>query len=193
MGSALTIGEGMREACYKAIRAANRAGIVVSYDPNLRAELLSPDLIAEISEPVLKVAEVVMPSRGELIDLTRKRSTEEAVEALLEKGVTTVVVKHGAAGSEAFTGGTSAFEPSYEVQEVDPTGAGDAFDAACMMGLLNKWPIHETLRLANAVGALKVLNVGPMEVPRSVDEVVGFMRSAKQKEPGRAAAGGQGR
>jgi len=181
MGSALTLGDGMREACYKAVRIASQAGIGVSYDPNLRAELLSADVIAKISEPLLRIAELVMPSKNELLDLTGKRTLKEGVDALLAKGVSTVVVKLGAVGSELFTENESVFEPAYELEEVDPTGAGDAFDAAFISGYIDKKPAREVLRFANAVGGLKVLSVGPMEVPKSKSEVLRFMETARRR------------
>jgi len=40
---------------------------------------------------------------------------------------------------------------------------------------------RDCLKFANAVGAIKVLNVGPMEVPKSLEEVEKFMENARQK------------
>jgi len=53
-------------------------------------------------------------------------------------------------------------EPAYIVCEADPTGAGDAFDAAIIYGYLKKQPLKEVLESANAVGALKVARMGAM-------------------------------
>jgi len=181
MGSALTLGEGMREACYKAVRIANRFGAIISYDPNLRSELLSANLIAKMSEPLLRTAELVMPSRKELLDLTGKRMIREAADQLLKQGIPNVIVKLGADGSMAITKNGAELEPAYELQEIDPTGAGDAFDAGFICEYLAKKPMRDTLRFANAVGGLKALRVGPMEVPESKSEVTQFMKGAKQR------------
>jgi len=184
MGSALTLGEGMREACYKAVRIANGSGAMISYDPNLRSELLSSELIAKISEPFLRTAELVMPSRDELLDLTGEKTVDKAAEKVIEMGAKCVVVKLGAGGSLAVTKDLSVLEPAYEVEEVDPTGAGDAFDAGFINEYVKGKPLRDALRFGNAVGGLKVLNVGPMEVPRDKSEVLHFMNTHRQRSEG---------
>lgn len=181
MGSALSLNENMREACYKAVRIASQHGLIVTYDPNLRAELIEPSLIRKISEPILRVAELVMPSKNELFDLTGKKSIEEAADEVLKYGVKQVVVKLGNEGSFLLTKDKKHFEPAYEVDEKDPTGAGDAFDAGYIMMYLKGKDYKESLKFANAVGAIKVTNFGPMEVPNSLREVEEFMKNSKQK------------
>jgi len=63
------------------------------------------------------------------------------------------------------------------VEAVDPTGAGDCFDAGFVAGLLEGLPLEEVGRLANACGALGATRKGPMEgafVRKVVEE---FMRA----------------
>jgi len=129
MGSTLSIGEAVREACYKAVKIASRFGIIVTYDPNLRRELISPRTIRKLSEPVLKTAEIIMPSQKEFFDLTGKNNIRESLE-ILKKGASLLAVKIGNKGSLGVTEQEVVSEPAYIVREVDPTGAGDAFDAA---------------------------------------------------------------
>jgi len=181
MGSALSIGEEIREACYKAVEIAKRAGIIVTYDPNLRAELIEPQLISKISKKVLETAEIVMPSKAELFDLTGKRSLEEASKEIFKYGVKLLIVKAGEKGSVGVSRQETVFEPAYIVPEIDPTGAGDAFDAAVVYGYLKNRGLRETLELANAVGALKVTKMGPMGVPESLSEVEVFMKTGRKK------------
>ncbi|MEM2088132.1 MAG: sugar kinase [Thermoproteota archaeon] len=182
MGSTLSIGEDVREACYKAVKIANRVGIIITYDPNLRSELVNPRAIRKLSEPLLKTAEIVMPSQKELFDLTGKRSIEKASHEILKNGVSLLVVKRGNKGSLGVTEQEVVSEPAYIVQEVDSTGAGDAFDAAVIYSYLKKQPLKETLEFANAVGALKVTRMGPMEGPESILKVKGFMRVGKKNK-----------
>jgi len=182
MGTALSVDRNIREACYRAVRIASRSGMVLSYDPNLRAELLSPRLMRKISAPVLKDAEIVMPSKKDLLDLTGENTVDEASEKILRYGVRNLIVKLGHEGSMLITKQGRTSQPAYDVQEVDPTGAGDAFDAAALHGYLRKDAPEALLDFANAVGALKVLNVGPMEVPKSLSEVRDFMRESKKRD-----------
>jgi sugar/nucleoside kinase (ribokinase family) len=185
MGSTLSIGEAIREACYKAVKIASRFGTMVTYDPNLRRELISPRMIKRLSEPVLKTAEIIMPSQKELFDLTGKNNIKEASREILKKGASLLVVKMGDKGSLGVTEQEVVSEPAYIVREVDPTGAGDAFDAAIIYGYLKKQPLKEILEFANAVGALKVTRMGPMEVPENISKVRSFMRIGRKNKPDR--------
>ena len=50
----------------------------------------------------------------------------------------------------------------FKVVEKDPTGAGDSFGGAFIIGYLAGWDLQKIARFANAVGALKVESFGPM-------------------------------
>jgi sugar/nucleoside kinase (ribokinase family) len=181
MGSTLSLGESIRKACYKAARIAHRSGMTITYDPNIRAELLGPKLMRKISRPLLNVAEILIPSKAELFDLTGKSTIEDSSRQIFKYGVDRLIVKLGNEGSMAITKQGRLFEQAYDVQELDPTGAGDAFDAAIIRGYLKKEAPQTLLDFANAVGALKVTKIGPMEVPASVSEVTSFMEQSKKK------------
>ena len=66
--------------------------------------------------------------------------------------------------------------PSFRVNEVDPTGAGDVFNAGIIYGFINGWSYEDTLRFANAAAAIKVTRRGPMEGPSSLNDVVELMK-----------------
>ena len=50
--------------------------------------------------------------------------------------------------------------PVYPVEFVDGSGTGDAFAAGFIVGLLEDWPLSETLRFAGAVGASACTRLG---------------------------------
>jgi sugar/nucleoside kinase (ribokinase family) len=181
MGSALSLSNAFREACYKAVRIASRSGIIVSYDPNLRPELVGLRTMRKISAPLLEAAEIVMPSKRELLDLTGKHDIDEASKRLKKHGVKYLVVKMGAEGSLAISDNERAFVPAFHVEEVDATGAGDAFDAAILHEYLRKRTLETSLHFANAVGAMKVTKLGPMEGPKNMFEVATFMKEARRR------------
>jgi len=66
--------------------------------------------------------------------------------------------------------------PTFDVEEVDPTGAGDAFCAAFITGLIEGKSLYDTGLFANAVGALSVRKKGPMEGIPSRQDVETFIR-----------------
>jgi len=170
MGSALALSDSSRAACYRAVRLAKDAGAQVSLDPNLRPELLGLDLVRSVCAPVLEAADVVLPSGAEARMLTGAASDEEAARALASQG-RIVALKRGAEGSTVFTADAEITVPSFAVREVDPTGAGDCYDAAFLVGLLRGWELPDVARFANAVGALSVTRQGPMEGAPDYDAV----------------------
>lgn len=171
MGSSLSINEECRRVCYKAARVVKNAGGKISFDPNLRPELLGIEKIREISEPILSSCEVVLPSGEEAKMLAGIEDAEEASQKLLEYGPKIIALKRGEKGSWIFTAKDKIKVPSFPAKEIDPTGAGDCFDAGFVVGLLKGWPLEKAARFANAVGALAVTRKGPMEGAPTLEEV----------------------
>ena len=66
----------------------------------------------------------------------------------------------------------------FAVDEIDPTGAGDCFDAGFLCGLLEGMALDEAARLANACGALAVTAKGPMAGAMTRTDVERFMASS---------------
>ena len=174
-GSALTFGTSLRETCYRAARLVHAHGGRVSLDPNLRPELVSVDEIRTICAPILELAEVILPSGDEATTLTGAADPNEAAQQLLEGSAALVALKQGAAGSTLCTRNERLHIPAFHVEEVDPTGAGDCYDAALLVALLEGMPLPEAGTFANAVGALATTRFGPMEGTFCRDEVLAFM------------------
>ncbi len=179
MGSSLSINEECRKACYEAVRIVKEAGGKISFDPNLRPELLGIEKIREISEPILSSCEVVLPSGEEAKMLAGTKDAEDACQKLLEYGPETVALKRGEKGSWIFTAKDKIEVASFPVKEIDPTGAGDCFDAGFVVGLLREWPLEKVARFANAVGALAVTKKGPMEGAPTLEEVERMVRTRR--------------
>ncbi len=171
MGSILSINDNCREACYKAVEIAKRSGMTITFDPNLRPELLDVSTIRSICKPVLEAAKAVLPSGVEAEALTGVSDPVKAGRKLLEHGPELAVIKLGEKGSIAVTRDGVVEASAIRVREVDPTGAGDVYDAAFVLGLLEGWPLNKILSFANAAGAIKVTRFGPMEGPLSRGEV----------------------
>jgi sugar/nucleoside kinase (ribokinase family) len=142
--------------------------------------VLTIEKMREVYYPVLKASEVVFPSWEEATMLAMVNGIEEAAQKLLSQGPKIVALKQGAKGSTVFTKKEKIEMPSFKVKEVDPTGAGDCYDAAFVIGLLEKWDLQRIASFANATGALATTRQGPMEGTFSRQEVLDFM--AKQGE-----------
>ncbi|WP_198002063.1 sugar kinase [Caldivirga maquilingensis] len=181
-GSTMYIGKGPRDACIKAMSEARRRGVLVSYDPNVRVELMSINDTRELFLNSLRLVNVLLISEEEVNVLMGGGGALENAIKLLNKGPEIIVVKRGVNGSFAVSRGNQYHEEyAFEVNEVDPTGAGDVFNAAFIYGYLKGWGINQILKFANAAAAIKVTRMGPMEGPGGINEVLELMRKGKQR------------
>lgn len=162
-GCTLAMGERMRKACYKGIRLAEKNDMVISLDPNIRPELGSIEKVREILSPILSSADIVIPRVDEARKITGADKEEQAIEKLISRGVELVALKRGSKGCTLYEGDESIDFLGYDVEEVDPTGAGDAFSAAMVVGMLESMPLERLGKFANAAGAKAVTKKGPME------------------------------
>jgi len=161
-GCNLAVCESARQACYRAMDYLP-AGARLSFDPNIRPEVLSVDEIRALCQPVLERADVFLPSLGEAMMFTGAESDEAGCKLLAARGKL-VVLKQGAQGCRIFSpDGSDVYVPGFRVDEVDPTGAGDSFCGGFSVALLEGKSTYEAGRFANAVGALAVTKKGPME------------------------------
>lgn len=146
-----------------AARAIKARGGTVSFDPNLRKEILSAPGMAEAMQAILSVTDLYLPSGEEIGLLTQSRDEAAAVAELLAGGVRAVVHKRGARGAACFDAAGQHFVPPFTVQEIDPTGAGDCFGGVFTALWLRGETVERALTLATAAGALAVTRRGPME------------------------------
>ncbi len=183
MGSALSITDKSREACYKAqlIAREKNSELIISFDPNLRPEMLELEKILDICQPVLKNTDILLPSGEEAEMLAEINGPTEACQKLLKSGPKIVVLKQGSEGCTIFTKENSSGIKieGFNVDEIDPTGAGDSFGGAFIVGYLAGWDLKKVGIFANAVGALKVKSFGPMPTT-TYEQVTQFIKSNSQ-------------
>ncbi len=179
MGSTLSIHDDALAAGRRALELARAAGARFSFDPNLRPQLMPVERAREVFAPFVEAADVILPTDEEARLLTGQPTTEAAVAALLERNPERVViVTRGADGCVVYTRDRVEHVPGFRVEEVDPTGAGDCFDAGFLVRWLAGDPPAEAARFANACGALAVTAQGPMAGARKRAEVLAFMQKA---------------
>jgi sugar/nucleoside kinase (ribokinase family) len=162
MGSSLSAPD-MADAVEEALDLVKGKGGSVSFDPNLRKEMLSAPCLTERLQRVLAATDVFLPSGDELFLFTVSRDEAGAARELLDRGVQVVVVKKGAEGAAWYDKERTLIAPAFRVPQVDPTGAGDCFGAVLVACWLQGVNPTQALRTANAAGARAVMIKGPME------------------------------
>lgn len=176
MGSTLSIHQDALEMGLRALELAQAAGARVCFDPNLRPQLMPPAQARQHFQPFLAAADVIIPTAQEAQLLTGQAALEDAVTALLDNHPErVVVVTQGAQGCTVYTTTTTIPVPGFQVTEVDPTGAGDCFDAGFLVQWLAGASLVQAARFANACGALAVTQQGPMAGAQPSDSVAAFL------------------
>jgi sugar/nucleoside kinase (ribokinase family) len=164
MGCSLMANEAFRREVFTAVERFAEAGARISFDPNIRFELLAGRAVEDIAGPVLRRCSILFPGEKEAQILGGTEATKDAVEALFRRyPLEVLVLKRGSRGCTVFSGGRALEVPAYRIREVDPTGSGDCFDAGFLCGLLEGRTLMDCARLAAAVGALNAQAFGPME------------------------------
>lgn len=162
MGSALAA-PGMRDIALDAMQRIKARGGTLSFDPNLRAELLDmPGTRAALAQ-ALAHTDIFLPSGDELYLFTQAQQEESAIAELLARGIREIVLKRGANGATHYSAQGRIDAPPIAVTETDPTGAGDSFGGAFIALRMNGSSAAEALQYANAAGARAVTVMGPME------------------------------
>ena len=142
------------------IRPVNRL-----YDVNLRDGSWTGDLVLDL----LRDATVVKLNGDEavvLAGLLGSAATGRALATALAAryGIERLCITRGAAGATLLVGGDEYVVEGIEVDVADTVGAGDAFAAGLLHGLLTDMPPDETLRFANRLGALVASRAGALPV-----------------------------
>ena len=161
MGCSITGSASMGEAIMYAVREAVKHGVKISFDPNVRPELLHGKIMNYYRE-ILEMTDVLLAGKSELAFLFGD-DIEAAVRQLLKKKDRLIVIKDGARGTQLYSR-TEAFSiDTYPAIERDPTGAGDCFDATFLSMICLGADLRTAVHYANAAGAFAVSKVGPME------------------------------
>lgn len=184
-GSLSLTDEPSRSATIEAVKAAKKAGAIISYDPNYRAPLWkSEDEATEIMRSVLPFADIVKISDEEVGLITGESSPEAAAGCLFQKGISCAVVTLGSNGAYTAVEGASALVSVPDVPVVDTTGAGDAFWGGflyqlAMSGLrpneLGEAQLRDFTEFANAVATLCVQKRGGIPAMPTINMVRDFL------------------
>jgi tagatose kinase len=170
MGTALSA-PGLSQVAREAVARITARGGTLSFDPNLRPEILDTPGLREALDEVLAQTNLFLPSGEEIYLFTEADDEAAAVKELLDRGVGDIVIKRGNQGASHFNRAGRTDVAALSTDEVDPTGAGDCFGGAFVSFWLAGATPETALRYANAAGANAVTKVGPMEGAATRDEL----------------------
>jgi sulfofructose kinase len=127
-----------------------------------------------------RLCDFVVASEEFSTDMLGWRDDPTAFQREVRKqGYRTLTITLGSRGSVTFAGDDVISCPAFPVDIVDTTGAGDAFHAGYLYGLLQKWPLENTVRFASAVAALNCRKVGARRGLPTLAEVQRFLEEQR--------------
>ncbi|MEX0052947.1 carbohydrate kinase [Clostridium butyricum] len=182
-GSATGFLEGeLKKTYFKLLEYAKSNNIYVSFDPNYRDALITPDkleMFIEDSIKFIRESDFTKLSDEELFLLTKEKDITTGVNKLHELGVKVVTITLGSKGTYLSVGGQNEIIQSIEIKQVDSTGAGDAFVGAVLKqvsDIANKQNISfeewkDIILFANKVGAITCTNYGAISSMPILSEV----------------------
>ncbi|NRT73224.1 carbohydrate kinase family protein [Clostridium beijerinckii] len=182
-GSATGFLEGeLKKTYFKLLEYAKSNNIYVSFDPNYRDALITPDkleMFIEDSVEFIRKSDFTKLSDEELFLLTKEKDITAGVNKLHELGVKVVTITLGSKGTYLSVDGQHEIIPSIKIKQVDSTGAGDAFVGAVLKqvsDIENKQNISfeewkDIITFANKVGAITCTNYGAIASMPILSEV----------------------
>lgn len=181
MGSSL-ISNQMTETIRHGIHLAKAAGAEISFDPNVRRELLSNPAMAETIREILSQADILLPSEDDLKYLFAGATEPDAMHQLLAGNARLILLKRGKNGCTYFDSEQRVDVLPLIADEVDPTGAGDCFGGTFISCLVQEFPLPRALSLANAAGSLAVRTQGPMEGNSTLEQLNTCLENESQQQ-----------
>jgi ribokinase len=140
----------------KKLLSALPEGVKISFDPG---SLYAQKGFAVI-EPIIRNSYVLMPNAVELEQLTGEEDYRRGADFMIAMGVKVVAVKLGSKGCYVTDGQERLTVEPFKVKAVDTTGAGDAFCAGFLYGLIHDKSLYECGQLGNFVGSRSVMAMG---------------------------------
>lgn len=136
---------------------------------------------SEISDEFLSKIYMVTPNEVEAEELTgvhidSLEAAKKAAEIFRAKGVEKVVITLGSRGVFISSNGREEIIPAFQVQAVDTTGAGDAFNGGLLTALAEGKDEWEAARFAGALAAISVQRLGTTPSMPTREEIDMFLQ-----------------
>ncbi|MEH7501600.1 ribokinase [Neobacillus drentensis] len=145
------------EAIVTTVKLARKHGVPI---------ILNPAPYQEFPREILKNVDYITPNETEAFELTGIEVIDEgtaltAAQMIHDLGVDSVIITLGSKGAFLYSGGDNGeLIPSFTVEAVDTTGAGDAFNGGFAHAISDGYSLKVAMKFANAVAALSVTKIG---------------------------------
>ncbi len=164
-----------------AMRTAKEAGVLVSYDSNLRLNLWPLEAARPVIHKAMADCDIALPSLDDSRLLTGLDDEDAIVDFYHDLGAPVVALKLGAAGALVSSESERRRFPAHQVEAIDATGAGDTFDGVFLATLIDTGCPFTAATRAVVAAALTTTGVGavaPIPSAAAVDAILQAAGSA---------------
>jgi 2-dehydro-3-deoxygluconokinase len=175
------LSESCMETVIFAMELAKKHNMQISFDPNIRKKLWKTrDFTNSILDFCLK-SHIVLLGLDEAEVLLHTKDTDEIFDYLFDKGQAKyIAIKDGDQGAFVSDKINKFFIPPYPCKCIDPIGAGDAFNAAFLVGILEEKDIEECGKMGGIAGALATETRGDIEGYPSIERIKHISNNIKE-------------
>jgi len=158
------------ETVQKAASIASENGVKV---------ILNPAPARALSDDILRNVSILTPNESEAelltgIKVASEKDAATAADALMAKGIETVIVTMGSKGAFVATADSKELVSGFSVKAVDATAAGDVFNGTLAVAIAEGKPLKEAVSFANAAAALSVTKLGAQPSAPKREEIDKF-------------------
>ena len=163
----------------KAMEIAKSSGIKTVLDLDVPVSYFVDEAGLGTKDEVFKMislADILIPCKAGAEELIGSKNYEKDIVKILEMGPEIAAVTVGEEGCIIASKNKVVKIPTYKVEVVDTTGAGDAFHGGFIYGLLNGYDLEDIGKIANACGAFCCTRVGARSSGK-IDDIKRIMDS----------------
>ena len=135
----------------------------------------------KIVEPLLPHIDYFMPSIEEASIMCGLSKPEDIAKFYLDGGVKNCVLTMGGEGSLFMSENEKIVTPAFDIQVVDTTGCGDAFDAGMIVALVKNMDLETALKFATTTSGLVATGLGSDAGIVNFEDTIKKMNSLKTK------------
>ena len=155
----------------KIFKEAKARKVITSLDSQFPLFTMEPPWMTAMTD-ILPFVNILFCDETEARKLTDKQVLSDCAQTLLDCGVETLVIKQGAEGSTIYWERNQYHQAAIIQGElVDSIGAGDAYDACYMYGVLQSWPVEKCALFASIAAGCTVTDVGGSKSFPSLQEI----------------------
>lgn len=185
-GITLGLGEPVRSAAIALMKAAKKAGVLLSFDVNYRANLWTDQEERAVVEPLLPLFDVLFISEesfrrmfqqeGALREMQKRFAEQYGLSYVLSTSRQAPTPSHHTFTSTVYCAKSDCFytEAPYDIDVVDRIGSGDAFVAGALYGILSADSGALAMQTGNAMAAVKCTIPGDLIVTgqKEIEKVI---------------------